>query len=316
MAVFTVVPARAFAAFAKQTYGFARVGGLAPISEGIENTNYKFVGDGKPYVFTVFELWRARRVDYYLALMRHFAACGLPVPAALPAAAAQWGGKPCAVVGFVKGAANMRPNEGACAQLGGVVAGLHLAAAAFARRQPNPRGGAWRRRAAARLMPKQTAARQELLAAALRQSANFAAAPLPAGACHCDLFRNNVLWRGGRVAAVIDFYFGGEEALLFDLAVAACDWCWNGEDFCPARLRALLAGYDERRRLTELEKRLFADALVVAALRFWVSRLFDWHFPRPASRLTPHDPRHFERVLRRAMANGDSMRQLLRRACA
>lgn len=312
MAIFTVVEPARFSAWAEERYGFCAASALAPIAEGIENTNYRFSADGGSagggdYVFTIFELWDAPAVAYYAALMRHFAAAGLPVVAPLSGGAAgksageplgEWEGKPCLVVPFVRGASKPHPTDEDCRQMGGVVAALHVAAAGFGGRCPNPRGRAWRARAGGEVRPHLDDSRRRLLDEALRRDAEFGEAPLPAAACHCDLFRNNVLWDGGRVASVIDFYFGGEDALIFDLAVCACDWCFEDGVFSPEKLRALLAGYAHRRRLTELEKRMFPDALGVAAARFWISRHHDLLVPRRAAQLTPHDPERFENILR------------------
>ncbi len=216
--------------------------------------------------------------------------------------------KPCLLVPFVGGADWIaKPGEAECEKMGAVIARLHLAVSHFHQQMPNPRGADWRRAAAEKVRPHLPPAQASLAEEELARDAVFSRAPLPAGACHCDLFRNNVLWRGGEIAAVIDFYFGGDDALIFDLAVAACDWCFDdgddgdgngvGGDFDSGKLNALLAGYLSRRRLCALERKMLADAFCVAALRFWLSRLYDLFFPRRARVLQPHDPAHFERAL-------------------
>ena len=193
---------------------------------------------------------------------------------------------------------------------------MHIAAATFSPQRQNPRNAAWRRDAAAKVRPHLPAALQALLDASLAEDAKFSAAPLPAAACHCDLFRNNVLWHGGRIAAVIDFYFGGEDALVFDLAVCACDWCYDeaAGDFNPALLAALIQGYNSCRRLCELEKATFPAALGSAAVRFWLSRHYDLQFPRAARQLVPHDPQKFERILHTVHRRREALSQVMRAA--
>ena len=310
MAVFTKVSEGEVAAWGRRQFGFAAVGGLSPIAEGIENTNYLLLADGRRHVLTIFEVWGAEAARYYAALTRHLAAKGAPVPAPLAAAQADgdmWGGKPCLLTPFVEGRPKTAPSAADCFAMGEAAAELHLCAADFFPHMPNPRGERWRRQTLdelrAQLSPETLSpAVAKVLQQAANEDAVFSRLPLPSAACHCDLFRNNVLWEGGRIAGIIDFYFGGEDALIFDLAVCACDWCFDGDagEFSSARLSALLAGYRQRRMLCDLEERHFGDALQTAAFRFWVSRLRDLHFPREAVMLTAHDPRQFERIYHRA----------------
>ena len=301
MAVFTSVRLQEAAPFIQRQFNLSAAS-LSPIAEGIENTNYLLRTEQGNYVFTVFEVWDAARVDYYAALMRHLAASGAPVPAPLFSHhedGKQWGGKPCLLTPFVEGDWRRVPTAEECRHMGATIGVLHSKAAGFAGDLPNPRGAAWRRQAAAQVRDKLPPHSRALLDDALACDARFSMLPMPSTACHCDLFRNNVLWRGDHVAGVIDFYFGGEEVLIFDLAVCACDWCFNDDDgvFDGVKLAALLDGYESKRALCALESLSFSDALTVAALRFWLSRLYDWHFPRRAELLSPHNPERFEHIL-------------------
>ena len=127
---------------------------------------------------------------------------------------------------------------------------------------------------------------------------------LPKGAVHADLFRDNALIEnpdtaGERIGGVIDFYFAGNTAWLFDLAVTINDWCINPANgrFKPEHAQAMIEAYHAVRPLTEVERESWRSALRAAALRFWVSRLYDLHLPRSAELLTPKDPAHFESIL-------------------
>ena len=130
---------------------------------------------------------------------------------------------------------------------------------------------------------------------------------LPQGASHCDLFRDNVLFdpkgstdtSNDQLGGFFDFYFAGTDKWLFDLAVTVNDWCLaeNKQDLDPARFDALMKAYQSVRPLTKEEQASWPLMVRAAALRFWVSRLWDFYLPRDAQMLTPHDPTHFERIL-------------------
>jgi homoserine kinase type II len=123
---------------------------------------------------------------------------------------------------------------------------------------------------------------------------------LPKGPVHADLFRDNAMFEGEKLTGFFDFYFAGNDAWLFDLSVSMNDWCidLNSGEHAPDRALAMLNAYQEVRPLRSAERQLLPAMLRAGALRFWISRLWDFYLPREASMLKPHDPTHFERVLR------------------
>ena len=123
---------------------------------------------------------------------------------------------------------------------------------------------------------------------------------LPHGPIHADLFRNNVMFNGDKLGGFFDFYFAGCDTWLFDVAVTLNDWCIDLDTGASDmhRVQAMLHAYDAVRPFTEAEHTAWPVLLRAAALRFWLSRLYDFYLPRAAEMLTPHDPTHFERILR------------------
>ena len=185
-----------------------------------------------------------------------------------------------------------------------MLARMHQAARSYEREQPNLRGLAWWNATVPEVLPHIGATAAALLQAELAYQNHIAESPeyaaLPRGPVHADLFRDNVMFEGDRLTGIFDFYFAGVDSWLFDLAVALNDWCvalpTGRHD--AARFDALLAAYQGVRPLTAQERRLLPAMLRAGALRFWISRLWDFYLPRDAHMLKPHDPTHFERVLR------------------
>ena len=136
---------------------------------------------------------------------------------------------------------------------------------------------------------------------ALRFQSQHRFPDLPRGPVHADLFRDNVLFEEGRLSGVIDFYFAGVDCLLYDVAVCANDWCLADPEtdprLDPERTRALLEAYGTLVALGPAEREAWPALLRAAALRFWLSRLFDYHQPRPGQLVRVHDPEHFRKVL-------------------
>jgi homoserine kinase type II len=191
--------------------------------------------------------------------------------------------------------------------VGGMLAKMHLAGADFAQHQPNLRSLYWWRETVPAILPHLSADQSALLVDEMAfQESFFASAAyraLPEGASHCDLFRDNVLFEGQgsglRLGGFFDFYFAGTDKWLFDLAVTINDWCFlEGGALDSGRMQALVDAYQSVRPLSPDELASIAAMLRAAALRFWISRLWDFYLPRDAQMLTPHDPSHFERILR------------------
>jgi len=311
MAVFTSVSeddARALL----QDYDLGELVALRGITAGIENTNYFLDTTRGGYVLTLFEVLTAEQLPFYIELMHHLAQRGVPVPQPQTlrngTRITTLHGKPTAIVTRLNGGYEPEPGPAHCALAGETLARAHLAARDFPLRQPNLRGLSWWRDTAPQLLPFLDAGQAALLQRSLAEQSQFAAAggldALPSGPAHCDLFRDNVLFDGTfespHMGGFIDFYFAGCDTWLFDVAVSVNDWCIHRASgaFVRRRLQAWLQAYHAVRPFTSDEQAAWPLMLRAAALRFWISRLYDFHLPRPAQTLKPHDPRHFERILR------------------
>jgi len=293
-------------------YDLGELTSLQGIAAGIENTNYFLNTTRGAYVLTLFEVLTHAQLPFYLALMHHLAQRGIPVPSPQlrkdGAHHALFLGKPAAIVTRLPGRYVPSPGVTHCTLIARMQARAHLAARDFPMHQPNLRGLDWWQATIAHILPFLSPAQAALMTEALDEQTRFAAGDtyhaLPRGAQHCDLFRDNVLFHGSpeapQLGGIIDYYFAGCDAWLFDVAVAVNDWCVDVQTgaFDPARLHAWLQAYAAQRPFTDAERQAWPVLLRAAALRFWVSRLYDFHLPRPAQTLKPHDPTHFERILR------------------
>lgn len=306
MAVFTEVTPQE-AAGLLTTLNLGTLQSMQGCASGIENTNYFVSTERGDYVLTLFERLSAEQLPFYLKLMHHLAARGIPVPA--PQANPQGEilhtlkGKPAAVVTRLAGRNQLAPQAADCAQVGAMLARMHLAGQDYPLQQPNLRGLAWWVETIPVVRPHLNAAQAELIESELRFQVELAASPayqaLPRGPIHADLFRDNVMFDGPRLSGFFDFYFAGCDTFGFDIAVCLNDWCIDLATGALdlERAQAFVAAYDAERRLTDDELALLPALLRAAALRFWTSRLWDFHLPRDAAMLQPHDPTHFERVL-------------------
>jgi homoserine kinase type II len=312
MAVFTPVSLDEIIPWAAQ-FPIGTVRSIQGISSGIENSNFFLFTDRGEYVLTIFEKLSFEQLPFYLNLMRHLAERDVLVPA--PIANSQGDilhrlqGKPAAIVSRLHGDWVPAPRPVHCASVGAMLARMHLAAHDYPLYQPNLRGLSWWRETTPVVLPYLSDDNQQLLRAEMQFQENLAASTiypsLPSGPIHADLFRNNVMFNGEQLSGFFDFYFAGCDRWLFDVAVTVNDWCIDLDSGATdaARVRALLDAYHAVRPFTVEEISAWPAMLRAAALRFWISRLYDFYLPREAEMLTPHDPTHFERILRHRIAH-------------
>lgn len=347
MAVFTSLTLDELAPWLAQ-YALGAPVQLRGIAAGIENSNFFLTtgldGVQHEYVLTIFEKLSAAELPFYLDLTAHLSSAGVPCPGPVKGRDGRnfhlLKGKPAAIVRRLPGQSHLRPSNAERAQVGAMLAFMHLAGQNFAGAQANPRGPHWWAVTAPRLHPYLDAPTRALLDDELQFQAAHRHDTLPRGPVHADLFRDNVLFEqeadgSSRLGGFIDFYFAGRDCLLFDVAVCVNDWCIAHDDdaadgtgalaagadgqrnggqlngtrrkgeLIAHEVQAFLAAYHQVRPLSAAEQAAWPVMLRAGALRFWLSRLYDFHLPRAGEMITPHDPGHFGRILqlRRAAAS-------------
>lgn len=306
MAVYTEVSDEELTAFVAD-YGVGEVLSCKGIAEGIENTNYMVGTEGGRFILTLYE----RRVKpdelpFFLGLMEHLAGKGVPCPTPLRTrdgrVLRELGGRPAAMVSYLDGMWPRRPAPDHCAALGQALARLHRAGADFALRRANDLSLAgWRGLLMASLDHADTVkpGLADELEAELAFLESRWPADLPAGVIHADLFPDNVFFRGATLSGLIDFYFACNDFLAYDVAVCLNAWCFEADgSFNATKARRLLAAYGRERAFTPAELANLAVLARGGALRFLLTRLYDWvHTPKGAL-VTPKDPLEYLGKLR------------------
>jgi homoserine kinase type II len=272
------------------------------ISAGIENTNYFVTTAHSRYVLTLFEQLGAEELPFFLNLMAHLAEHG--VPTAHPLANRHGSyldelcAKPAALVQRLGGGTLEHPEVAHCAAIGTALAQFHLAGQSYPVERANPRGPHWWREAVARLHEQLHLDAAAKLDAEISFQFSHRFDQLPRGIIHADLFRDNALFEGENLSGIIDLYYACTDALLYDVAVTVNDWCvTEARELDPERTLALLTAYAAVRPFSAEEHAAWPVMLRAAALRFWLSRLLDLHFPREGELTHTKDPQAFARLL-------------------
>lgn len=314
MSVFTPVTA-ADAGELLQRFDLGRLQQLQGIASGIENTNYFLTTEDGEYVLTLFELLSAEELPFFLDLMSHLAhqdvPCPLPVANRAGYTLESINGKPSSIVSRLSGLSIVYPKAWHCSEVGRTLAKIHVAGQNFGCARNNPRGATWWKAAAPRLLPMLSVDDAQLLLDEIRYQALHRLQDLPSGIIHADLFRDNALFEHDQLTGVIDFYFACTDRWLYDVAITINDWCVNemgqlDEDRC----RSLLNAYHAVRPLTAIELGAWPVVLRAAALRFWVSRLLDLHFPRAGEITHAKNPDHFRHILQQHITHASDLRAL------
>jgi homoserine kinase type II len=277
------------------------------IAEGTENSNFLLHTTTASFILTLYEK-RVEKADlpFFLGLMEHLAtkgiSCPLPVHRRDGQVIGTLGGRPAALITFLEGMWLRRPAAVHCREVGRALAALHLAGADFALSRPNALSiDGWRK-----LWDGAYARAHEVepgLTAEVDEDFRVLAAEwpkdLPAGVIHADLFPDNVFFLGDRLSGLIDFYFACNDLYAYDLSVCLNAWCFEKDgSFNLTKGRALLAGYQSVRALSDAEKAALPILSRGSALRFMLTRLYDWLTIPDGALVQKRDPAEYIRKLR------------------
>ena len=312
MSVYTRVERHELEEFLRH-YRLGELEDFAGITAGIENTNYFVTTTRGQYVLTLFEALGADELPYFLGLMAHLAEHNVPSAHPMPDEEGHYlrtlNGKPAALVVRLAGHSVETPNTTQCAQLGQALGHMHVVGQSFEGYRENRRGPHWWQETASQVMPHLSDAEAQLLRDELAFQRQHRHDTLPTGVIHADLFRDNALFVGNQLTGIIDFYYACNDVLLYDVAVTVNDWCTlEGGELDTARCDALLQAYRKEREFEAAEQEDWPVMLRAAALRFWLSRLQDMHFPREGEITHIKDPVVFQRILENRIAAGDRLR--------
>ena len=283
MSVYTSVDSEQLEGFLRR-YDIGKALSFTPVAAGVTNSNYMLDTDQGRYVLTLYEHHSDDELDYMLRLQRHLAGrgvrCSQPVGDRRGDFFSSLNRRPAAIITRLAGEVQKLPRLRQCALIGAELARFHLAGADFAHLRPNPRGIDWMVAVRDLLADYLGDADQQAIEATLRAVQGFDLEALPRGAIHADLFHDNALFHGTELGGILDFDYACTDAFVFDIAVLVNDWCINPQYALEThRVDAVLEAYRQQRELTSIEIEALPLMLRLAALRFWLSRLYDKVFP-------------------------------------
>ncbi len=289
--------------------------GFTGIEAGITNSNFFVDTDTGRYVLTIVEHEHPDDVEWFMQLLAFLNSenipCAQPVKAKSNIYTTTLANKPATLVECLSGRDKIDVDAEDCHAIGQVMAQFHVSCRNYPSQRQDSRGTIWRAATASKVRTKLTDQDQQLLDHVMRTNDASSLEALPASVIHADLFRDNVLFHddgshqgANRISGIIDFYYACSGCMLYDLAITFNDWCrTESTTIDHNKATALLAGYESIRPLEQSEHSAFADAVRCAALRFWLSRLEDLHFPPVGQMTYTKDPLPYQKILLQPAAN-------------
>ena len=306
MAVYTDITEDDLSAFL-EAYDVGQLTSYKGIAEGVENSNFLLHTTKGAYILTLYEKRvNAGDLPFFLGLMHHLADRGLSCPLPLPRSdgelLGELSGRPAAMISFLEGMWLRKPEAKHCREVGRELAEMHVASQGFDLRRTNALSvGGWRPlwvNSEARADEVQTGLKDEISAELAHLESHWPKS-LPDGVIHADLFPDNVFFERNRVTGIIDFYFACNDLLAYDVAICLNAWCFEPDvSFNVTKARALLQGYRRRRALSDAEIAALPVLARGSALRFLLTRLYDWLHQVEGAKVVPKDPREYLRKLR------------------
>ncbi len=285
-----------------QDYDLGGFVSLQGIAQGVTNSNYFLTTEHGRWVLTIFEVLTQAELPFFLELKQHLSRNGVACPAPIARRDGHFdstlSGKPACLVSCLDGRDTAVPDAAQCFHTGAMLAHMHLAGQSFPQHMANPRHAQWWQAAGERLLPHLDPGDAELLRDEIAFLAAHPDSHLPCGIIHADLFKDNVLLNGHQVAGFIDFYYACNGSFVYDIAIALNDWARLADNrIAPQLQQAFLDGYQSVRPLSEAEQAYLPIAHRAGCIRFWVSRLLDYHFPQGGEITFIKDPNVFRDLL-------------------
>jgi homoserine kinase type II len=302
MAVYTEVSDEDLQAFAS-AYDFGEIISCKGIAEGVENSNYMLQTEKGPFILTLYEKRvNPKELPFFLGLMDHLAAAGVRCPTPLKGrdgdALRTLCGRPAAIVSFLKGMSPRRTTADQCAELGKALAGLHQAGMSYTVKRANSLSLAGWRELFAKSAETADNVEKGLRALIAEELDVLGKAwptlKLPEGVIHADLFPDNVFFLDGKCSGLIDFYFACNDFLAYDIVVCLNAWCFEPDGaFNITKAKRLLSSYEAVRPLSAAEKQALPLLARGGAMRFLLTRLYDWVNTPAGALVKPKDPREY-----------------------
>lgn len=306
MAVYTSVSADQIVDFIKD-YDVGEMVSFKGIAEGTENSNYILKTTKASYILTLFEKRvQATDLPFFLGLMDHLAhkgiSCATPVRDFQGEMLKSLCGRPAALISFLDGLSVSRPTADQCLMLGAEMARMHVAAADFSLKRENALSVAGWAELVQKCAPEANECvpgLKSLIEEEMNDLANGWPQDLPRGIIHADLFPDNVFFLKQNLSGLIDYYFACNDILAYDVAICLNAWCFEADgSFNITKARHLLHGYKGVREFSPQEIEALPTLCRGAALRFLLTRLYDWQNRVEGALVSPHDPRDFVKKLK------------------
>jgi len=301
MAVYTSITFDELTSFLN-SYDLTQLKSFKGISSGVTNTNYLIETDNSKYILTIFEQAQPKDIQFYVDLMSFLSQQKFNCPAPIVNHAGHYLGKiqnkPTLLVSFLNGKELKEITKENCFHVGESLAHLHLTAKDYKVSLTNPRGLNWMNEVFQKMHHLLADDEKNVISKELINLDQNFVNNLSSGIIHADLFKDNVLFHNNRVSGIIDFYYACYDLHIYDIAITMNDWCVNASlSLDEEKKDFFLDGYDSIRKLDENEKQFLPTALRLAAMRFWLSRLYDFHFRKVGELTSIKAPEHFKKIL-------------------
>jgi len=283
-------------------YGLGQLKRISGIVEGVTNSVYMIETTNEGYILVLFEELDSETVQVYPELMRFLSEHNIPCPSPLIAknnhSILEISNHPVLLYPFLMGKEKTEMSVEDCKQVGEMLGHFHQVGQQFPKHISDQRGAEWRRRTAEELYPELSDDDALILHEEIEFQESLNVENLPRGIIHADLFMDNVLFNDGKITGLLDVFYACTDILVYDLAIVLSDWCYvGGGKFDEIKKNAILDAYQKVRPLTELEISSFPSMLRRVALRFWLSRLYDFYFQQRRVKGAVRDPDYYKERL-------------------